>query len=128
MVLNYYLTYFLLFPWPINYNHAFQGTKFFTHSLLSWFWLKIFFLSLNSRCCTWLCLMGLKLHKWTKNCLESVLKFDTNPTPSWWKSWTTKNAPLFRSWTFSSLVLSNFSKLLYLGDFVASWPHFWQWT
>jgi hypothetical protein len=37
------LTHFLPFPWPINYNHASQCNKSFTHSLLIWFWMKIFF-------------------------------------------------------------------------------------
>ncbi len=32
---------FLHFLWPINYNHASQCNKSFTHSLSIWFWLKI---------------------------------------------------------------------------------------
>jgi hypothetical protein len=43
MVLDHDFTPFLLFLWPINYNHTFGCTKFSTYSLLSWFWLKIFF-------------------------------------------------------------------------------------
>ncbi len=41
--LDYYFTSFFLFPWPINYNHAFWGTKFCTHAFLSWFWSNFFF-------------------------------------------------------------------------------------
>jgi hypothetical protein len=43
MVLNCYFTPFLLFPWPINYNHASQCIKSSTNSSPSWFWSKIFF-------------------------------------------------------------------------------------
>jgi len=43
MVLDHYFTFFFPFPWPVNYNHAFWGTKYFTHSSFSWFWSKIFF-------------------------------------------------------------------------------------
>jgi hypothetical protein len=32
MVLNHYYMFFLHFPLPINYNHAFQGTNSSTHS------------------------------------------------------------------------------------------------
>jgi hypothetical protein len=42
MVLNYYFTPFLLFPWLINYNHTSRCTKSSTYSSLSWFWSKIF--------------------------------------------------------------------------------------
>jgi len=42
VALDHYFVSFLPFPWPINYNHAFQNTKFFTHSSLSQFWSKIF--------------------------------------------------------------------------------------
>jgi hypothetical protein len=42
MVLERYFMPFFLFPWPINYNHASWCTKSSTHSLSSWFWLKIF--------------------------------------------------------------------------------------
>jgi hypothetical protein len=37
------LTHFLIFPWPTNYNCASWCNKSFTHSLLIWFWLKIYF-------------------------------------------------------------------------------------
>jgi hypothetical protein len=36
-------THFLSFPWPINYDHAFQWNKSYAHSLPIWFWLKISF-------------------------------------------------------------------------------------
>jgi hypothetical protein len=66
MVLNHYFTSFLPFPQPINYNHASGCTKFSTHSLPNWFWLKIFF-SLNSWHRAWPCVTSLKLQKWMKN-------------------------------------------------------------
>ncbi len=37
------LMHFPTFPWPINYDRAFQCHKSFLHSLLIWFWLKIIF-------------------------------------------------------------------------------------
>jgi hypothetical protein len=63
-----------------------------------------------------------------KIALRIVFKFNINLTPLWWRSWTIKSAPSFRSRTPSSLVLSNFSKFLYLGDFVVGQLHFWWWT
>jgi hypothetical protein len=63
----------LPFPWPINYNSAYWCNKFSTHSLLIWFWLKIFFISLKSWHCIWPHVTGLKLHKWMKNHLRSHL-------------------------------------------------------
>jgi hypothetical protein len=53
-----------------------------------------------------------------------IPKLDTDLSPSWWKFWTMKNTPSSWSQTPSSLILSIFSKLSYLGDFVISWPHF----
>jgi hypothetical protein len=35
-----------------------------------------------------------------------------------------RGAPLSQSQTFSNMLLSNFSKLSYLGDFIASQPRF----
>jgi hypothetical protein len=43
VVLDHYFMPFLPFLSPINYNHTSQCTKSSTNSLLSWFWLKIFF-------------------------------------------------------------------------------------
>ncbi len=37
MVLNHYFMYFLIFPWPINYNHTSLFIKSFTHSSPNWF-------------------------------------------------------------------------------------------
>jgi hypothetical protein len=71
MILNRYFTPFLLFPWLINYNHTSQYTKFSTHSPLNWFWLRYFFLSLNSWRHTWPLLTGFKLHEWMKNHLRN---------------------------------------------------------
>ncbi len=70
MVLDHYFTPFLPFLWLINCNHGSLCTKFSTHSLPSWFWLKIF-LSLNSWHHAWPCRMSLKPHKWMKNHLRS---------------------------------------------------------
>jgi len=61
------LTPFFSFPWFINYNHASQCNNFFTHSSLIWFWLKLFFLFLNSWHRVWPHLMGLMSHEWLKN-------------------------------------------------------------
>jgi hypothetical protein len=78
-VLNHYFMSFLPFPWPLNCNHAFQCTKFSTHSSPNWFWLKIFSLSLNSWRCAWPHFTSLKSHKWMKNCPRIVLRFDIGP-------------------------------------------------
>jgi len=77
MVLDYYFTLFLPFPWLINYNHTFQCTKSSTHSSPSWFWLKFFF-SLNSWFCAWSRFVGFKSQKWMKNHPRS-LEFDIDP-------------------------------------------------
>jgi hypothetical protein len=53
-----------------------------------------------------------------------IPKLNTNLAKSWWRSWIARGAPSFRSRTPSSLVLLNFSELLYLVDFVIGWPHF----
>jgi len=62
---------FLHFPWPINYNHAFRITKSSTHLTPNWLKIEDLFLFFNSWHCAQLRFMGLKLHKWTKNRLES---------------------------------------------------------
>jgi hypothetical protein len=67
------------------------------------------------------------INEW-KTTLRIVPRFDTNPTPLWWRSQTVRGAPLFRSWTPSILVLLNFSKFLSFSDFVVGWSHFWWWT
>jgi hypothetical protein len=64
---------FLSFSLTYNYNHAFWNTKLSTHSSPNWLKIEDFFPPLNSWCCAWLCLMGLKLHKWMKNCLDNRL-------------------------------------------------------
>jgi hypothetical protein len=72
MVLDFYFVFFFSL-WHINYNHAYQNTKSSTHSLLSWFWLKIFFPYLISWPCTCLCFTGVKLQRWIKNRLGNHL-------------------------------------------------------
>jgi hypothetical protein len=47
-----------------------------------------------------------------KTTLKIVPRFDTNPTPLWWKSRTVKGAPLFQSWTLLILVLLIFFQIL----------------
>jgi len=51
--------------------------------------------------------------------LGIIPKFDTNLTSSRWKSQITRDAPSSQNQTPLSLVLSKFSELSYLGDFVA---------
>ncbi len=120
MVLNCYFTPFLLFPWPINYNHAFQYTKFSTHSSSSWFRLKIFSFP-------WIHGVAHDHNLWASKhisewriALRVIPRFDIDATSLWWRSRTAKGVPLSWSWTLLSLVLSHFSKLSHLGDFVAS--------
>ncbi len=77
--------------------------------------IKIFFL--NSWRCAWLWSYGPQTTQMNeKASLGIILRFDTNLAPLWWKSWTMRGVPSFQSWTPLNLVLSNFFKLLYLGD------------
>ncbi len=125
MVINHYFTPFLPFPWPINYNHAFQCTNFSTHSSSSWFWLKIFLFP-------WIHGIAHERILWASRHISEwriaskiIPKFDIDAPSLWWRSRTAKGVPLSWSRTLSNLVLSHFSKLSHLGDFVASQPCFW---
>jgi len=123
MVLDHYFTFFLLFPWPINCNHAFQCTKSSTRSSPNWFWSKIFsFPWIHGVAHDHVLRASNHINEW-RTTLGVVLRFDIGPTPSWWKSRTAEGASLFWNWTPLSLVLSQFFELSYLGDFVAGWPH-----
>jgi hypothetical protein len=106
MVLYHYFTSFFHFPWPINCNHAFQRTKFFTHSSPSWFWSKIFFFPWIHGIAHDHVLRALSRTNEWKITLGVILRFDIGPTLSWWRSQTAKGAPLSWSWTPLSLVLS----------------------
>jgi hypothetical protein len=122
-------THFIFFLWPINYDWAFQCNKSSTHSLLIWFWFKIWFFSFPwkygivhghvlrspSRSNEWRITFGV------------ISRFDTNVAFSWWRSRILRGACSSWSWTPSSLVLSYFSKLSHLGDLVTNWPYFWWW-
>jgi hypothetical protein len=57
-----------------------------------------------------------------------IFRFYVDATSSWWRPRTARGA--CPSWSRSSLslVLSHFSKLSHLNDFVASRPCFWWWT
>jgi len=124
------LTSFFPFPRSINYDYAPQCNKFFTPSLLIWFWLKIWpfsspwnydiahghILWAPSRTSEWRTASGM------------IFRSDPNIAFSWWKTQTSKGACSFWSWTPSSLILSYFSKLSHLGDLVASRPCFWWQT
>jgi hypothetical protein len=128
MVLNHYFTFFLSFPWLINYNHTSWCIKFSTHSSLSWFWLKIFsFIWIHGVMHEHIVWASSHTNEW-KTTPWIIPKFDINPTPLWWKSQTAKNVLLFQSWTPLSLVLLHFLELLCLGDFVVGQPCFWWWS
>ncbi len=128
MVLDHYFMSFLPFLWPINYNHAYWGTKFFTHSSLNWFW-SIFFSFPWIHGITHDYILWASSHTNERRIASKViLRFDVDLTLSWWRSWTAKGAPSCWNWTLSSLVLSKFSKHFYFGDFVAGWPCFCWWT
>ncbi len=60
-----------------------------------------------------------RTNEW-RTTLGVIPRFHINPTPSWWRSQTTRGAPLFQSQSPLSLILSNFFK--YLGDFVVGRP------
>jgi hypothetical protein len=123
------LMHFLPFPWPINYNHASQCNKSFTHSLLIWFWLKISFPFLESmvlRVAT--SYEALSYTSEQKTSFGVIFRLDVDVTSLWWKTQTAKGVRLSWSWSPSSLVLLHFSELSHLSDFVASWPRFCWWT
>jgi hypothetical protein len=121
---------FLPFPWPINYNYVFRCNKFCTHSLLIWFWLKIWLFSFpwNYGIAYGHVLRALKCTNEWKIVFEVISWFNIDKTSSWWKSWTSRGACSSWSWTPSSLVLLYFSELSHLGDLIASRPHFRLWT
>jgi len=126
MVLSRYLRISFLFLWVIHYDYASRCNKSSTHSLLIWFWLKIWFfpfpwnygvthghvLWASNRSNEWRATSGI------------IFKFDTNVASSWWISQTLRGVRSSWSWTPSSLVLSYFSKLTYPGDLVVSQPRF----
>jgi hypothetical protein len=124
IVLDHYFAYFLFFPWPINYNHSSRNIKSFTHSSPSWFWSKIFSLPWIHSITHGYVLQTLSYTNERKTALGIVPRFNTNLAPSRWRSQTTRGAPSFQNQTPLSLVLWNFSKLSYLGDFVVGWSHF----
>jgi hypothetical protein len=94
VVLNHYFTSFIHFIRPINYNNASWGTKFSTHSLSSWFWLKIFsFFWIHGVMHDYVLWASNCTNEW-KTALGIVLIFKTNLTPSWWKSWTSRSVLL----------------------------------
>jgi hypothetical protein len=115
---------FFPFPWPTNYNHASWCNKSSTHSSLIWFWLEIFFLSLNHGVMYDHVLWASSHTNEWRTALGVIFRFDVDVTSLWWKSQITRSAPSFWNWTPSSLVLSHFSKVPHLGDFVASRPRF----
>jgi hypothetical protein len=124
MVLNHCFTFFLHFPWPINYNHTSRRTKFSTHLSPNWFWSKTFsFIWIHGIAHDYV-LHALSCTNEWRTTLKVVHRFDTDLTTLWWRSWTAKSAPLFQNQTFLSLILSNFFELFYLGDFVVGWPRF----
>jgi hypothetical protein len=63
-----------------------------------------------------------------KTTLKIIPKFDINPTPLWWKSWTMRGAPFFLKLNALDLDIIRFSKFLSFGDFVAGGPHLRWWT
>ncbi len=78
--------YTFFFPWTINYNHASWCTKSFTHSLLNWFWLRIFFSF------PWIHGIAhdhfLRASNYTSEwriASKFILRFDIDATSSWWR-------------------------------------------
>jgi hypothetical protein len=124
------LLHFFLFPRSINYDFASQCNKSSTPSLSIWFWLKILFLSspwnygvmhghilrAPSRTSEW------------RTASRIISRFDPNITSSWWRTWTSRGACSFWSWTPSNLVLSYFFEFSHPGDLVANRPCFWWQT
>jgi hypothetical protein len=113
---------FFLFPWSINYDYAPQCNKFFTPSLLIWFWLKIWpfsspwnygiahghLLRARGRISEWRTASGI------------ISRFDLNISSLWWRTRTSRGVCSSWNWTPSSLVLSYFSELSCPGDLVAN--------
>jgi hypothetical protein len=123
MVLGRYLHIFFLFPWPINYNHAFQCNKSSTHSLPIDFDWKFLFFSLK----LWHMATSYKLQTAQVNeepTLGSTLDLTFDATSSWWRSQTARGAHSSWSWSPSRLILSHFFEFSHLGDFVVSRPCF----
>jgi hypothetical protein len=97
MVLDRYFMSFLPFPWPINCNHAFQCTNSSTHSLLNWFWSKFFsFPWIRGITHDHVLKTSSRTNEW-RITSRVIPRFDIDPTPSWWKSWTARGAPSFWS-------------------------------
>ncbi len=128
MVLDHYFMSFLPFPWLINYNHASWGIKSFTYSSPSCFLSKKnYFPWIHGVVHDYV--LQASSHTNERRITSGVIpRFYIDPTPLWWRSQTTRSAPPSRSQTPSSLVLLNFFELLYFGDFIVRWPHFWWWT
>jgi hypothetical protein len=127
MVLGRYLCIPSFFPWPINYNHAFQCHRSPTHSLSTQFGRRFFFswnygvayghiLQVSSYASEW------------RISSRVIFRFDIDVTSSWWRPRIVRDAHSFWSRSLSSLILLHFPELLHLNDFVAGWPCFWWWT
>ncbi len=118
---------FLPFPRSINYECAYQRTKYFTPSLLIRFCLKIWLFSSpwNHGVAHGHILRAPSRSSEQRTAFGVISRSDPNTTSSWWRTRTLKSARLSWSWTPSSLVLSYFSKFLHHGDLVASRPRFW---
>ncbi len=100
---------FPLFSLAINYNHASQCTKSSTHSSLSWFWSKIFFVPwIHGVVHDHVLWPSSRTNEW-RTASKVIPKFDIDATSLWWRFWTTKNAPSSWSWTPLSLVLLHLS-------------------
>jgi len=126
MVLNHYYAFFLNFHWLINDNHAFWSTNYSAHSSPNWFWSKMFFFPWTHGVMhDYVLWISSRTNEW-RTTLGVILRFHIDPTPSWWRSQTMRGAPLFQSQTPLSLILSNFFKLSYLGDFVIGRPPLWR--
>jgi hypothetical protein len=98
-------TYFLPFPWPINYNHDSRGTKSSTHFSLNQVWSKIFSLP-------WIHGVTHDYVLQASSCINEqriapgfIPKFDINLAPLQWRFQNVKGAPSFRCQTLLSLVL-----------------------
>jgi hypothetical protein len=121
------LMHFLPFPWSINYDCTFQCNKSSTLSLSIWFWLNLWFLfspwnyDVAHGHILW---ASNRTNEW-RTASEVISRFDLKETSSWWKTWNSRGARLFWSWTPSNLELSYFSKLSHPGDFIASRPYLW---
>jgi hypothetical protein len=93
MVLDHDYMFFLLFPWPINCNHAFPCTKSSTHLSPSWFWLKIYsFPWIHGVAHDHILQASNRTNEW-RTISKTIPRFDIDPTFSWWKPWTAKGGP-----------------------------------